>query len=290
MPTCGKCEHNNLIRPKVVHDGRYYRTSDSKWIQRYRCKSCKGSFSSATFDLFYRHRARRKHKLLRGLLCSSVSQRRAGELLRLDKKTVVRKFRILAIEAELNLRAHNLSRPKATVVEFDDLESFEHTKCKPLSVTIAVESSTRRILGLSVSSMPAKGLLVEKAKKYGPRRDKRRAGRRYLFKKIQGLIGEKGLLKSDSNPHYSADVSEFFPKATYKQFLGKRGSLGGQGELKKVRFDPLFSLNHTCAKLRADINRLVRRTWCTTKKKEYLYAHLILYADYHNRKLTPPLS
>lgn len=116
------------------------------------------------------------------------------------------------MEAEFNLHAHNLAQPKATVVEFDDLESFEHTKCKPLSVTLAVESSTRRILGLSVGSMPAKGLLVRKAAKYGFRKDERKDARRYLFTKIQGLIGEKGLLKSDSNPHYRTDVAEFFPK------------------------------------------------------------------------------
>ena len=59
----------------------------------------------------------------------------------------------------------------------------------------------------------------------------------------------------------------------------------GQGELKKLRFDPLFALNHTCAMLRANINRLFRRTWCTTKKKECLEDHLAVYMDFHNRVL-----
>ena len=59
----------------------------------------------------------------------------------------------------------------------------------------------------------------------------------------------------------------------------------GQGELKKLRFDPLFALNHTCAMLRANINRLFRRTWCTTKKKERLEQHLAVYMDFHNRIL-----
>lgn len=52
--------------------------------------------------------------------------------------------------------------------------------------------------------------------------------------------------------------------------------------MKKVRFDPLFSLNHTCAMLRANINRLFRRTWCTTKVPENLGAHIAMYAYYHN--------
>jgi hypothetical protein len=37
--------------------------------------------------------------------------------------------------------------------------------------------------------------------------------------------------------------------------------------------------------LRANINRLFRRTWCTTKKKERLEQHLTVYMDFHNRVL-----
>ena len=192
--------------------------------------------------------------------------------------------------AEAQFHERNSSLPKAKVIEFDDLETFEHTKCKPLSVTIAVEQGTRRILGVEVSRMPANGLLVERAKKYGPRRDERREGRRRLFSKIQDLIDPFVEIKSDQNPHYPTDVKEFFPKARHKRYLGKRGSLGGQGELKKVKFDPLFSLNHTCAKMRADINRLIRKTWCTTKSPGELYCHLMLFADYHNKNLPPAIS
>jgi hypothetical protein len=37
--------------------------------------------------------------------------------------------------------------------------------------------------------------------------------------------------------------------------------------------------------LRANINRLFRRTWCTTKKPERLEQHLAVYMDFHNRVL-----
>ncbi|HEY8279241.1 MAG TPA: transposase, partial [Bdellovibrionota bacterium] len=76
-----------------------------------------------------------------------------------------------------------------------------------------------------------------------------------------------------------------FPKALHKTYEGKRGAQGGQGELKKVKFDPLFSLNHTCAMFRANVNRLFRKTWCTTKRIDRLRAHLMIYAHYHNRHL-----
>ncbi|MCO5141726.1 MAG: transposase [Oligoflexia bacterium] len=280
---------NEISSTKVVRNGHFFRTADSKRIQRYRCLHCKCSFSKATSDLFYRHRKRRKHHLLTGLLCSGVSQRRAAKLLNIDPKTVARKFHLLALKAQYSFRSKNLMHKKAERIEFDDLETFEHSKCKPLSVTLVVESKTRRILEVAVSSMPAKGLLAKKARqRYGLRKDQRAQGRRYVFSRLKDLVEERVKIKSDSNPHYRMEVEKFFPLALYTQVLGKRGSLGGQGELKKVRFDPLFSLNHTCAKFRADINRLIRKTWCTTKMQRGLYDHLILYADYHNRNLPSP--
>ncbi len=134
--------------------------------------------------------------------------------------------------------------------------------------------------------MPANGLLAEiSVKKYGKRADERTKGREILFTRIKDLIEETAEIRSDQNPHYPKVVKEYFPKATHVTYKGQRGAITGQGELKKVGFDPLFSLNHTCAKLRADINRLVRRTWCTTKKPERLQAHLNLYAIYHNLHL-----
>ena len=99
------------------------------------------------------------------------------------------------------------------------------------------------------------------------------------------MIWENGKIKSDENPHYESDVKAFFPKCEYETHKGRRGSIVGQGELKKIRFDPLFSVNHTCAMLRANINRLFRRTWCTTKRIDRLSAHIAVYALYHNQNL-----
>ncbi len=287
-PYCFKCETSHKPLSKIVRFGSYFRTSDSKLVQRFRCKQCHTTFTCDTHSWHYRQRERRKYQLIGKILASTGSQRRTAKILRLNVKTVERKFVMLSLEAEFEFKKENFQKPKAQIVEFDDLETFEHTKCKPLSVTLAVEHKTRRILGLEVSSMPAKGLLVKKAKKYGFRHDERSLGRERLFKSIQPLVAQGAEIRSDSNPHYPKDVKRFFPLSKHKQYEGKRGSSGGQGELKKVPFDPLFSLNHTCAMLRANVNRLIRKTWCTTKRADRLRAHLILYANFHNFELLPP--
>lgn len=170
--------------------------------------------------------------------------------------------------------------------EFDDLETFEHSKSKPLSVILAVEAGTRRILGVEVAQMAAKGTLAAKSKKlYGFRRDERAKKRKLLFQELKPSINPGAIIRSDSNPYYVKDVKKYFPDCHYITVKGQRGAITGQGELKKIGFDPIFSLNHTCAMLRANICRLIRKTWCTTKKKERLADHLAIYIYYHNQQL-----
>lgn len=285
-PFCAFTSDSLSGYPRIVRFGTFYRKSDSKRIQRFRCLRCSKHFSMATLHSCFRQNKRNKNEQVRRLLSSGVSQRRAARILNLNRTTIARKLIFLAQEARLFFDISNSIDTKASIVEFDDLETFEHTKCKPLSVTLAVESGRRRILGFQVSQMPAKGHLARKAfKKYGFRKDERTRGRKALFERLQPLIDERATIKSDSNPHYPGDVKKYFPNCHHQSFLGSRGSTTGQGELKKIRFDPLFSLNHTCAKFRADINRLVRKTWCTTKKPDRLADHIAIYCHYHNQHL-----
>ena len=55
--------------------------------------------------------------------------------------------------------------------------------------------------------------------------------------------------------------------------------------MKKVAFDPLFTINHVCAMFRADICRLTRKVWTTTKKVEGLQDHVQLYIKRYNDML-----
>lgn len=220
------------------------------------------------------------------LFCSGVSQRRIAKLLHINLKTVARKLVVLGTLSMNTLEHDNKQHQAATEIQFDDMETFEHTKCKPLSITLVTERKSRRILGFEVSRMNAKGLLRDKGiQKYGKRKDERHQNRKLLFERIKPYIAEEALLHSDESPHYVDDVKRYFPKAHHQRFKGRRGAVTGQGELKKIGFDPLFSINHTCAMLRANINRLFRKTWCTTKKPKNLKYHIAIYAIYHNFQL-----
>ena len=285
-PHCLRLPFSSDFRSQICKSGFFRRKSDSRRIQRYRCLNCDRHFSCASAHPAFGHKKRQVNERLRKLLCSGVSLRRAARLLHVSRTTVARKLIFLGQQAKQHLKDQNLSHPPCETIEFDDQETFEHTKCKPLSITLAVESGTRRILGFEISKMAAKGHLAKIARKrYGPRPDGRSLARARLLETLTPLVLPTAKFKSDQNPHYGPDIKRYFPIAMHETHKGQRGSIVGQGELKKIRFDPLFSLNHTCAMTRANMNRLFRRTWCTTKLPERLSDHFAIYAVYHNLQL-----
>lgn len=279
----------SLLSRRVIRKGSFFRRSDGQWIPRYRCLRCQKSFSSAIRSPCYRQKKRKLNHRIYLLLNSGVSQRRVAIVLGVNRKTVVRKMRFLALQArsEHELWLKSLEREPLFSVQFDDLETSEHSKCKPLSVALAIQPESRKILGFQVSRMPAKGHLARVAvEKYGPRPDERGKGWDALFSSLSSVVHPEACWLSDENPHYPRHLKRHHPRSTHQTVKGQRGCIAGQGELKKIGFDPLFSLNHTCAMLRANLNRLFRKTWCTTKTQAGLIDHLSLYVSFHNHRLT----
>ena len=291
------CSSHTIRRPKrklILRNGFFRRSSDGRRISRFHCRCCGFYFSRATQRADRYQKKRQLNFVTSELYCSGVSQRRLARVLRVNPKTVVRKIRYLAMQERFKhqrfLDSNYLATP-IVEIQFDDLETSEHTKCKPLSVALAIDAKSRKILAFTVASMPAKGHLAEiSRKKYGYRKDERHKRWDQLMKELVPYVKTSCHFKSDDNPHYPSHLRRHHPLAIHTAVKGGRGATTGQGELKKLRFDPLFALNHTCAMLRANMNRLFRRTWCTTKNQQGLIDHLSLYVGYHNRVLTPDFS
>lgn len=276
---------SSLKNMQVIKDGFYFRRDDSRYIQRFVCKVCRRKFSRATFSLEKNQKRRRVNFKLYSLLCSNFSMRRAAINLNINYKTVQRKFEYLSKKSKMRQQKFlkDMNKAKVMSLQFDDLITLEHTKMKPLSVTIAVDKKRRTILAAEVSRIPAFGHLAEKSrKKYGKRKSEHEKGLKKVFDKLEAVIDKNAIIESDEHTAYPKYVARYFPRATYKQYKGGRGCIAGQGELKKLHFDPLFTLNHTCAMFRSDINRLIRKTWCTTKRVDMLQKHIDIYISYYN--------
>jgi hypothetical protein len=216
-----------------------------------------------------------------------MSMRRSAVVLKINRKTVDKKLKYLGELARRN-NQKELRKRKGKIhnIQIDDLITKENSKLKPLSVSIAVDERTRRILALEVSQIPAFGHLSKIAiQKYGHRKDEHNDGLKRLFETIAPIVSSEVVIKSDEHQRYPFFVSAYFPRGKHLTFKGERSCIAGQGELKKVAFDPLFIVNHTCAMLRYGVNRLIRKTWCTTKDPIRLKDHLDIFMFYYNEVL-----
>jgi hypothetical protein len=212
--------------------------------------------------------------------------RRAARVLGVNRKTIGRRFIRLSMQARIDHKAFSAKIRELEHVQFDEMESFEHTKCKPLSIAMGVSAHSRFILSVKVARMPCKGRLAKiSLKKYGKRPEERRKAMRSMLEELKPMLLTKGTLSSDLCPRYAPLVKGIFPDAIHKQYKGRKPIATGQGELKQGPFDPLFWINHTAGMARDGIQRLVRKTWATSKLAAALEDHYYLYADYHNRVL-----
>ena len=278
---CPRCAASGVIK-----HGRFYRAEDAQSIQRYRCKACGKTFSTATFTPTYRQKRRRLNSLIEVDIASSTAQRRIAIKHGCARNTVARKIVFLAERAREKTKAWLASQEPFTNLQWDELMTFEHTRLKPLSVPVMVCEQHRRILGFRVAQIPATGLIAQRSReKYGPRRNLSGYARRDLLKSLAPHIASQATVTCDEHPRYREELVAVLTDVNVIQHHSVRGSLTGQGELKRTGWDPLFTINHTLAMLRDNIKRLTRRTWCTTKQQRALEDIIAIYVHFHNSRL-----
>ena len=269
----------------IINDGYYFRSNDSRKIKRLKCTYCSKRFSHATFSMAYHQKKRRLNLKVFNLLSSGVSMRRIGKILKIHRMIVKRKLVYLAQKAKLHQQnfLELLKINPINHIQFDDLITIEHTKLKPLTITIAIDASNRKILAGFVGAIPSFGLIAELSrKKYGKRKDEHNKTLKALFETLHPIAKENTLFETDEFTRYPFYIKKYFPEGNHIQYKSAKGSVAGQGELKKQAFDPIFQINHTLAMLRANISRLIRRTWNTTKCPQMLQNHIDVYIHFHN--------
>ena len=266
--------------------GTFRRRCDQRLIRRFHCRDCDCTFSEATLTLEFRQKKRAINLPLFKQLCSNTSMRRSAVLIGIARKTVDRRL-IYFEKVAIGFQAEMLANlPKVNDVHFDDMESSIHTKLKPVSMPLAVEHPTRLILAIGVASMPAKGNIAELSRrKYGKRLDERPKAWSSVLATVATISRADVKITSDQHKRYPFAIKKHLPNAIHRQVPSRKAIIAGQGEVKKGGKDPLFSLNHTAAMYRANVCRLIRRTWCTSKRQDKLLSHMNIYSMWHNENI-----
>jgi transposase-like protein len=273
---------------KFVKSGTYKRSVDQAKVQRYRCADCGKTYSDATNSLEFKQIRRDINLSAFSLLSSAGTLRRSAILLKVSRGTLHRRlpyFKAVSQRAHNHLLQHLHGQGALfSTIQFDDVETFEHSKLKPLAIPLVVSARERFILGVSVGSMPAKGKLAARSrKKYGKRADHRKEAWREALTSARAFVHKSELeITTDKHWGYPQAIQDVMPWAIHIRKKSRRACVVGQGEMKKGGHDPMFAVNHTAAMNRANISRLVRRSWCTTKRPDRLLCHLWLYVLWHN--------
>ena len=269
------CKSKPLFIKKGFHHVRHL----NRKFRIYRCKNCGRYFTSRTFRLDYRHKRSDLNRKVALLLVEGVSLRGIGRVEGLTYKNTYNKF--LWLRKVVEQQKKNITMD-ATELFFDESETIEHTKCKPLNIALVVNEKYQ-VLCMKVAVMPAKGRLAAiSRKKYGWRPNERNQKILEAFSEVKSILRKNPVvIKSDMHPAYRGLVQAAFPGVRYEQYLGKDKKKKHQERLhenlRKRVHDPIFPVNQRAAKIRDRIKRLCRRSWCTTKRVANLQLNLDLF-------------
>ena len=263
MKVCQYCKSGQLRKR-----GNYKAKTGT--VQRYQCKDCDKTQTTRTNSLNYRLRKQRLAKKIKTLYCERMSLRGISRTLGIDRKTVNAYFIRESHKSRVaNLKGLESRGIVSTFIQFDDIETFEHSKQKPLGIYLSVRAKTGEIISAKVHTTHIRALAVSKEKinKWNRNVDKGAAladcllETKKAFNRVHTTLGCDGEKINISTANEICDES-FINIVTL-------------GENKKIDL--------AIRKMRNDISRLSRKSLCSTKKAERLQNHLDLYIDYHNK-------
>lgn len=270
--------------PEYIKKGYYKTKHNGQPVPRYRCKSCRKLFSTQSLKSTYRQKKPGLNKLIFNWYCSGVTQRRIAKNLGCNRKTVARKFFYLSLIAkfrhEADIKSGNL---QSSHIEFDEMETYEHSIGKPISMAIAVDSESGKIIDINAASIKfhTKGkhryLL-----KYGDRPSLRRTAIQSTLQTISLIASKNAKIVTDSKGDYGLLIKKWVDGAKHIKKTRKPPRDLSVTTHRRNKEDDMWRINHTCAKLRHDLVRLGRKTWSTTKAMWALQAHLYLYIAFNN--------
>lgn len=249
-----------------------YDRADGTAVRRFQCRGCGATFSEATAA---KVRDGGLDKRLFGLVCSGMTIRRSALLLGVSVNLVRRHMAVLAERArEAHADALACYDLDSSEVQFDEQETFLHARCQPLTIALVVRAEGQ-ILSAKVGRIPAKGRLAATGQargwvvNHGPRT------RAAALREAAPCIEQWATVVCDGAPSYPNEIRAAL--GGKKVFIDAKRSRAGTGG-----FDPLFKLNHVCAKIRADLACMARDTWTTTKSIPHLQDRLDLYIAWNN--------
>ena len=266
--------------------GQYRAKCRAHAVPRFRCRTCRRTFSRQTFRMDYRdHRPDLNPRLFEAL-ASGLGLRQTARNLSLTLRCTELKFRKIARHLRrlnLNLRG---PLPAHATFQFDELETYEGRRnTRPLSVPVLIETQSRYIIWAEASPIRPRGKMTPARrravqaddKRYGARKD---LSRRSVYRTLRrGAEIAGGLRRIELR----TDEKSSYPRLAREVFGATRLlHLTTNSKLPRMNWNPLFPINHTEAMARDLMGRLRRESWLVSKKRRYLDLGLQVFLAYRN--------
>ncbi len=280
-----RCSHH--LKPPVDfyrRHGFYHPRCRPHPVARFRCRTCRRTFSRQTFRADRYHKKPYLNATFLRLMVSCVGLRQAARVLQVARRTVEHRFLWLARHATRYQHNRLSGAALRGPFQLDELETFESNRYQPVTVPVLIHRRTLFLVGTAVGPLRRKGRMTTEQKRRRARHEARH-GRRpsQSSRAVRRILAR---LHRVADPHEPV-VLESDCKPLYER-VG-RALLGGRfvwsphpASARRDRTNPLFPINHTNARLRHFLSRLRRRTWCVTKERKWLQGHLEIAALWVN--------
>lgn len=264
--------HERFFRRRGAYSAKRH---EGALIQRYECKGCGRVFSQQSLSPECGQKRPDINGTLARLLCEGVTMRGCARVLKVSYDTIKSRCAWLAEQARA---AHELAlkdgKLKTGWMQFDEMVTFLHARSKAVTIPMVVRGKTAEILSMKVGRIPSNGHLASKGRsKYGWTVNESPAACRKALTEAARAAKEVCTVSCDKATSYPKLIAETIPQATVD--ASKRAKTTGA-------YDPMFRLNHTCAKIRASIAVMARKTWTTTKSLPKLQDKLDIFIAVHN--------
>jgi hypothetical protein len=254
-------------------------------VRRFHCLACARGFSEQTFRLDYR--LKRPQLLTRFFLdrVSKVTHRQSARNHACSRTTEERHFRRLSTHCEAfhHARLAELAARGGLgeVFLLDELETYEqHRTHKPVTVPVLIERESGFVIDARVGALPRRGSrgAGQNCKLEGEvvRRSESCRVVRAAFERLREACpkGRPLCVHTDEKQSYARLLRELFGRRCLH--------LRTPSTRRRDLTNPLWPINHTLARLRDNVSRLVRETWAAAKLRRRLAEQLAIWVCYRN--------
>ena len=262
-------------------------------VPRFRCRSCRRTFSRQTFRVSYRDKKPHLNNTVFDRLTGGDWFNKSGRRCHLTRKNMMAKARKLQrhlrhfnrnVLRRGPLPADDLADPIG--IQFDEYETYEARRnTRPLTVATAIHVPSQFVISMVVAPIRPHGI-IRGARKRAIEADERRFGpRKHLSKLACRLsLGRAATFRPDAREiTLATDEKRTYPLVAAQAFHGRRWSHATTNSRRpRGAGTPLFPINLAERKIRTHNSRTQREMPNASKKRKYLSLHLEMHIAFRN--------